>query len=118
MILLPGDIKQFLSMMLALDCMRPKTTDVQWKPKNKNLEEWNERPTNINPSYPEKSVSRETDLLLITQELYSSCIGLTSAIMDPSIVSAMDKDALKKQIENMKYQAQMERWPLSKSIAA
>uniref|UniRef100_A0A182FWW8 Guanine nucleotide-binding protein subunit gamma n=1 Tax=Anopheles albimanus TaxID=7167 RepID=A0A182FWW8_ANOAL len=30
----------------------------------------------------------------------------------------MDRDALKKQIENMKYQASMERWPLSKSIAA
>jgi guanine nucleotide-binding protein G(I)/G(S)/G(O) subunit gamma-13 len=30
----------------------------------------------------------------------------------------MDKEALKKQIENMKYQATMERWPLSKSIAA
>jgi guanine nucleotide-binding protein G(I)/G(S)/G(O) subunit gamma-13 len=38
--------------------------------------------------------------------------------MDPSVVAAMDKDALKKQIENMKYQAAMERWPLSKSIAA
>lgn len=38
--------------------------------------------------------------------------------MDPSVVAAMDKDALKKQIENMKYQATMERWPLSKSIAA
>ncbi|KAK4005193.1 hypothetical protein OUZ56_006914 [Daphnia magna] len=30
----------------------------------------------------------------------------------------MDKDMLKKQIENMKFQATMERWPLSKSIAA
>lgn len=38
--------------------------------------------------------------------------------MDPSILAAMDKEALKKQIENMKYQASMERWPLSKSIAA
>lgn len=38
--------------------------------------------------------------------------------MDPSVVAAMDRDALKKQIENMKYQASMERWPLSKSIAA
>jgi guanine nucleotide-binding protein G(I)/G(S)/G(O) subunit gamma-13 len=38
--------------------------------------------------------------------------------MDPSVVAAMDKDALKKQIENMKYQATMERWLLSKSIAA
>lgn len=37
---------------------------------------------------------------------------------EPSSLSAMDKDALKKQIENMKYQATMERWPLSKSIAA
>lgn len=25
----------------------------------------------------------------------------------------MDRDALKKQIENMKYQASMERWPVS-----
>lgn len=38
--------------------------------------------------------------------------------MDASTLAAMDKDALKKQIENMKYQASMERWPLSKSIAA
>ncbi|ETN58340.1 G-protein, gamma-subunit [Anopheles darlingi] len=38
--------------------------------------------------------------------------------MDPSILATMDRDALKKQIENMKYQASMERWPLSKSIAA
>ncbi|KAI5698310.1 guanine nucleotide-binding protein subunit gamma-e isoform X2 [Diaphorina citri] len=38
--------------------------------------------------------------------------------MDPSVLAAMDKDALKKQIENMKYQATMERWPLSKSIQA
>lgn len=30
----------------------------------------------------------------------------------------MDKDSLKKQIENLRYQAQMERWPLSKSIQA
>jgi len=30
----------------------------------------------------------------------------------------MDKDTLRKQIENMRYQAQMERWPLSKSIQA
>uniref|UniRef100_T1H613 G protein gamma domain-containing protein n=1 Tax=Megaselia scalaris TaxID=36166 RepID=T1H613_MEGSC len=37
--------------------------------------------------------------------------------MDPEALSNMDKDALKKQIENMKYQASMERWPLSKSIA-
>lgn len=35
-----------------------------------------------------------------------------------SLLTAMDRDALKKQIENMKYQASMERWPLSKSIAA
>ncbi|KAH0546282.1 hypothetical protein KQX54_007819 [Cotesia glomerata] len=34
--------------------------------------------------------------------------------MDPSVLANMDKDALKKQIENMKYQATMERWPLSK----
>jgi len=38
--------------------------------------------------------------------------------MDPSVLANMDKDALKKQIENMKYQATMERWPLSKSITA
>lgn len=38
--------------------------------------------------------------------------------MDSSVVATMDRDALKKQIENMKYQASMERWPLSKSIAA
>uniref|UniRef100_A0A1B0D1N5 Guanine nucleotide-binding protein subunit gamma n=1 Tax=Phlebotomus papatasi TaxID=29031 RepID=A0A1B0D1N5_PHLPP len=38
--------------------------------------------------------------------------------MDPSVLSTMDREALKKQIENMKYQASMERWPLSKSIAA
>lgn len=44
--------------------------------------------------------------------------GSARAVMDPSVVAAMDKDALKKQIENMKYQATMERWPLSKSIAA
>lgn len=42
---------------------------------------------------------------------------LTGA-MDPSVIATMDRDALKKQIENMKYQASMERWPLSKSIAA
>lgn len=30
----------------------------------------------------------------------------------------MDKDTMKKQIENMRYQVQMERWPLSKSIEA
>jgi len=38
--------------------------------------------------------------------------------MENSSAAAMDKDALKKQIENMKYQATMERWPLSRSIAA
>ncbi|KZC08567.1 Guanine nucleotide-binding protein subunit gamma-e [Dufourea novaeangliae] len=38
--------------------------------------------------------------------------------MDPSVLANMDKDALKKQIENMKYQVSMERWPLSRSIAA
>lgn len=43
---------------------------------------------------------------------------LFSVAMDPSLLAAMDRDALKKQIENMKYQASMERWPLSKSIAA
>ncbi|KAH9365829.1 hypothetical protein HPB48_013365 [Haemaphysalis longicornis] len=30
----------------------------------------------------------------------------------------MDKESIKKQIENLRYQAQMERWPLSKSIQA
>ena len=40
------------------------------------------------------------------------------AKLDLSVVAQMDKDMLKKQIENMKYQATMERWPLSKSIAA
>ena len=30
----------------------------------------------------------------------------------------MDKDSLSLQIENMKFQAKMERWPLSKSIEA
>ncbi|XP_049855364.1 guanine nucleotide-binding protein subunit gamma-e [Schistocerca gregaria] len=44
--------------------------------------------------------------------------GHTAATLDASVLAAMDKDALKKQIENMKYQATMERWPLSKSIAA
>lgn len=38
--------------------------------------------------------------------------------MDPSILNAMDKDALTKQIHNMRYQSTMERWPLSKSIQA
>ncbi|XP_078039935.1 guanine nucleotide-binding protein subunit gamma-e [Augochlora pura] len=38
--------------------------------------------------------------------------------MDPSVLANMDKDALKKQIENMRYQVSMERWPLSRSIAA
>ncbi|PBC32931.1 Guanine nucleotide-binding protein subunit gamma-e [Apis cerana cerana] len=38
--------------------------------------------------------------------------------MDPSVLANMDKDALKKQIENMKYQVEMDRWPLSKSIVA
>lgn len=42
----------------------------------------------------------------------------TPTMLDPSVVATMDKDALKKQIENMKYQATMERWPLSKSITA
>merc|ERR1711911_565829 len=36
------------------------------------------------------------------------------AKLDLSVVAQMDKDMLKKQIENMKYQATMERWPLSK----
>jgi len=30
----------------------------------------------------------------------------------------MDKEALRKQIENYRYQIQMERWPLSASISA
>merc|ERR1712212_1081882 len=34
------------------------------------------------------------------------------------VLDNMDKDQLRKQIENMKYQASMERWPLSKSITA
>ncbi|XP_050433358.1 guanine nucleotide-binding protein subunit gamma-e [Adelges cooleyi] len=38
--------------------------------------------------------------------------------MDPSVLSAMDRDALKKQIENMRYQSTMDRWPLSRSIQA
>jgi guanine nucleotide-binding protein G(I)/G(S)/G(O) subunit gamma-13 len=38
--------------------------------------------------------------------------------MDASVIANMDRDALKKQIDNMKYQASMERWPLSKSIQA
>lgn len=38
--------------------------------------------------------------------------------MDSSVLDNMDKDQLRKQIENMKYQASMDRWPLSKSIAA
>lgn len=49
------------------------------------------------------------------------CVGVLYhrfCAMDPSVLAAMDKEALKKQIENMKYQASMERWPLSKSIAA
>lgn len=41
-----------------------------------------------------------------------------SSNLDLSILAQMDKDMLKKQIENMKFQATMERWPLSKSIAA
>ena len=44
--------------------------------------------------------------------------GGAAVTMDPSVLANMDKDALRKQIENMKYQASMERWPLSKSIAA
>ncbi|KAK2589305.1 hypothetical protein KPH14_007856 [Odynerus spinipes] len=44
--------------------------------------------------------------------------GGAAVTMDPSVLATMDKDALKKQIENMKYQAAMERWALSKSIAA
>jgi len=30
----------------------------------------------------------------------------------------MDRETLKKQVENLKHQAAMDRWPLSKSIAA
>lgn len=30
----------------------------------------------------------------------------------------MDKETLRKQIENMRFQAMMDRWPLSKSIQA
>lgn len=38
--------------------------------------------------------------------------------MDPTIVAGLDKDALKRQIDNMKAQSTMERWALSKSIPA
>ncbi|XP_020280448.1 guanine nucleotide-binding protein subunit gamma-e [Pseudomyrmex gracilis] len=38
--------------------------------------------------------------------------------MDPSVLATMDKESLKRQIENMAYQAAMERWTLSRSIAA
>ncbi|ERL83744.1 hypothetical protein D910_01044 [Dendroctonus ponderosae] len=38
--------------------------------------------------------------------------------MDSASLATMDKDALRKQIDNLKYQASMERWTLSKSIAA
>ncbi|CAK9821304.1 hypothetical protein ANTRET_LOCUS61 [Anthophora retusa] len=38
--------------------------------------------------------------------------------MDPSVLANMDEDPLRKQIENLKYQASMERWFLSRSIAA
>ncbi|XP_066257600.1 guanine nucleotide-binding protein subunit gamma-e [Euwallacea similis] len=38
--------------------------------------------------------------------------------MDSVSLATMDKDALRKQIDNLKYQASMERWTLSKSIAA
>ncbi|CAG2053664.1 unnamed protein product [Timema podura] len=47
-----------------------------------------------------------------------AAVAALTGNLDPSVLAAMDKDALKKQIENMKYQATMERWPLSKSIAA
>lgn len=43
---------------------------------------------------------------------------ISASNLDLAILAQMDKDMLKKQIENMKFQATMERWPLSKSIAA
>ena len=44
--------------------------------------------------------------------------AISSSKLDLAILAQMDKDMLKKQIENMKFQATMDRWPLSKSIAA
>lgn len=56
-------------------------------------------------------------------QLVENVTVLFSTLFSPlykkfSILANMDREALKKQIENMKYQATMERWPLSKSIAA
>jgi len=51
-----------------------------------------------------------------TTTLYAGAGG--GEVMDPSVLSAMDRDALKKQIENMRYQSTMDRWPLSRSIQA
>jgi len=47
-----------------------------------------------------------------------SSAAISSSKLDLAILAQMDKDMLKKQIENMKFQATMDRWPLSKSIAA
>lgn len=71
----------------------------------------------------ERERDTESDNNAVLTEPVRTCsaqvaCGSARAVMDPSVVAAMDKDALKKQIENMKYQATMERWPLSKSIAA
>jgi hypothetical protein len=52
-----------------------------------------------------------------TPHVYNENVLFTGA-MDASIIANMDRDALKKQIDNMQYQASMERWPLSKSIQA
>lgn len=49
---------------------------------------------------------------------YAGAGGGGGGVMDPSVLSAMDRDALKKQIENMRYQSTMDRWPLSRSIQA
>lgn len=46
------------------------------------------------------------------------CSGRARRAMDSASLTTMDKDALRKQIDNLKYQASMERWTLSKSIAA
>ena len=43
---------------------------------------------------------------------------LTRTLHFQSQVCIMDRESLSLQIENMKFQAKMERWPLSKSIEA
>lgn len=62
------------------------------------------------------TLNQHTSYIVYDNE--STLFGLFLGIMDLSVLATMDRDALKKQIENMKYQASMERWPLSKSIAA